>query len=37
MVIFIDEDTLDYEEFVEGDLIPDDLKGEETVYEEERV
>lgn len=37
MVIFIDEDTLDHKEFVEGDLIPDELEGEEIDYEEKRV
>ncbi len=37
MIIFIDEATLDYDEFVEGDMAPEDLKGEEADYETERI
>lgn len=37
MIIFIDEATLDYDEFVEGDMTPEGLQGGETDYETERI
>ena len=36
-MIFIEEATLDYDEFGEGDMAPEDLKGEEADYERERI
>lgn len=36
MIIFIDENTMDYEEFIEGDFVPDEMtEGDD--YDTERV
>lgn len=37
MVIFIDEDTMTREEYELGDTIPEELEGEETEDEKERI